>query len=141
MQLPDALLGPNSKNRKYSPPKKSFHFREYNFLALRLNNFLYFRKLNPALLGPSSKNKKKSTPKKIPYLSLALIKFQETEIPEKNSQYFRKRKPYKSFLYSRKWNFSAQARKQKSPPQENFLYSNIKKFLIFSHKKAFLIFQ
>ena len=69
MQLPDALLGPNSKNRKYSPPKKSFHFREYNFLALRLNNFLYFRKLNPALLGPSSKNKKKSTTKKIPYIS------------------------------------------------------------------------
>ena len=98
MQLPDALLGPNSKNRKYSPPKKSFHFREYNFLALRLNNFLYFRKLNPAVLGPSSKNKKKSTPKKIPYLSLALIKFQETEIPEKKFPIFQETETLKKLL-------------------------------------------
>ena len=31
--------------------------------------------------------------------------------------------------------------KKKNPPQENFLCSNIKKLLIFSQKKAVLIFQ
>ena len=119
MHLPDALLGPNSKNRKYSPPKKSFHFREYNFLALRLNNFLYFRKLNPALLGPSSKNKKKSTPKKIPYLSLALIKFQETEIPEKKFPIFQETETLKKLLIF--WEmelFSPSPKTKKSTPRK-----------------------
>ena len=30
---------------------------------------------------------------------------------------------------------------KKNPPQENFLYSNVKRFSIFSQKKAALIFQ
>ena len=92
MQLPDTHLGPNSKIRKYPPPKKSFHFRKCNFLVLRLKNFSYFPKWNRALLGPSSKNKK-NPPRKKFLIYLALIKFQETETPEKNSQYFRKWKP------------------------------------------------
>ena len=48
-----------------------------------------------------------------------------------------------SFSYNsgnRTLHFSAQARK-KYPLQENFLYSSIKRFLIFSQEKAFLIFQ
>ena len=37
--------------------------------------------------------------------------------------------------------FSSISKNKKNPPRENFSYSNIKKFLIFSPKKAVLIFQ
>ena len=37
--------------------------------------------------------------------------------------------------------FSPSSKNKENPPQENFLYSNIKKLLIFSQKKAVLIFQ
>ena len=58
----------------------------------------------------------------------------------------------KLFLYFRKWNpafFSSSLKNKKNPPRENFLYSgkielsnsHIKKFLIFSRKKAFLCFE
>ena len=36
---------------------------------------------------------------------------------------------------------SPSSKNKKNPPRENFLYSNIKKFLLFSQKKAVLIFQ
>ena len=64
---------------------------------------------------------------------------------------FREIETLKSFLYFGKWNFLAQARKMKKmhpPPQKKILIfqeiefsdSKIKKFLILSQKKAFLIF-
>ena len=43
MELPSALLGPRSKNKKkIHPEKNSLHFRKWNFLALISKNFLYF---------------------------------------------------------------------------------------------------
>ena len=37
--------------------------------------------------------------------------------------------------------FSPSSKNKKDSPQENFLYSNIKKFLVFSQKKVVLVFQ
>ena len=64
---------------------------------------------------------------------LYFLVYQETEILEKIV--FQEMKTLKSFLYFGKWNFSAQAR------QIKLSSSNIETFLIFSQKKAFLIFQ
>ena len=46
MQLPSALLGPSSKNKKNLPQENSLYFEKWNFLALVLKNFLYFGKWN-----------------------------------------------------------------------------------------------
>ena len=76
MELTRALFSPSSKNKKKSIPKKKFlYFRKWNFLALILTKFLYFRKRrlflyvqkwNPALFSPGLKIKK-STPRKTSY--------------------------------------------------------------------------
>ena len=67
MHLPGTLLRPGSKNeKKIHPEKNSLYFRKWNFLALKLkeflyflkrNLFLYFREQNPALFRPRQKNK------------------------------------------------------------------------------------
>ena len=43
------LLSPILKNKKTHPGKRSLYFRKWNFLTLRLNNFLYFLKRKPFL--------------------------------------------------------------------------------------------
>ena len=58
------------KTKTFYPEKNPLCFRKWNFLALILKKFLYFRKLNPALPSPSQKKKQKqSTPKKIQKIS------------------------------------------------------------------------
>ena len=63
----------------------------------------------------------------------------------KNFLYFLERK---FFLYLRKWNpalFTPSSKNKRNSPREHFLYfrkrKRRKKLLIFSQKKAFLIFQ
>ena len=81
---------------------------------------MYFRKWN--VLALILKNLRKWKPrKKIPYIS-------------------GKGNPKKSSYISWNGTFQPKLEKQKNPPRENFLYSNIKKILIISQKKAFLIF-
>ena len=103
------FLSPSPKSKKMYPEKNSLHFGKWNFLTVRLKNFLNLRKWNPALLSPSSKNKK-SHPKKIFYIS-------GNENVEKTSYVFSKG----SFSYV-----------SKNENHENFfIFSKLKNLLFF----------
>ena len=142
MQLPDALLGPNSKNRKYSPPKKSFHFREYNFLALRLNNFLYFRKLNPALLGPSSKNKKNIHPEKNSLFISGSNKIPGNGNPGKKIPNISGNgNPKKASYILGNGTFQPKPENKKVHPKKTSYTLILKNFLYFLTRKLFLYFS
>ena len=97
---------PPHPQKKICPEKNCLYFGKWNFLALILKRFLYFRKLNPALFSPSSKNKK-IYPDKISYTL-------GNGHPEKTSYTFSKGSfsfilgngnPEKNSLYFSKWNF------------------------------------
>ena len=119
MELTRALFSPSSKNKKKSIPKKKFlYFRKWNFLALILTKFLYFRKRrlflyvqkwNPALFSPGLKNKKIYSEKNFLYFRKpfgASEKNSYVFLKRKLFLYFRKRKPRrKSFKCKKKFIF------------------------------------
>ena len=129
MELTRALFSPSSKNKKKSIPKKKFlYFRKWNFLALILTKFLYFRKRrlflyvqkwNPALFSPDLKNKNIYSEKNFLYFRKLL------GASEKNSYVFLQRK---LFLYFRK----------RKPRRKSFKY---KKTFYISGKETFLYFE
>ena len=133
------------KNRAPPPPpqKKSLYFGKWNFLALILINFLYFRKMEilkktpyifekwnslVLILGNFSKfSQKKAFPT---FQEMVLFYISGNGNPEKNHLYFIKRK---LFLYFRKWK-----------PPKNSLYFRKLNFLIFEETetlKKFLYFR
>ena len=106
------------KIKKICPKNNCLYFGKWNFLTLRLKNFLYFLKKAPRIFQPKLKKIKKNPPRK------KFLIFQEMELlrsnikknsgngnPENNSLYFRKRKPWKSFLNSGKRNLSVHPQK------------------------------
>ena len=121
---------------------------KWDFLTLRLRNFLYFlkrklflyfQKWNPALFKPELEKQKKIFSNKSYYIfrkwnSLALIL--------RNFLHFRKRKPFKTSYVSGNIFLSL---KNKNSTLRKFLTSQEtetrEKFPIFSQKKAVLIFQ
>ena len=132
MQLPGTLLYPCSKNKKINTEKNSLYFRKWNFLTLRLKNFLYFlkrklfwyfRKWNPSIFKPSSKNKI------IIIITIIHPKGISYTIVLKNFLYFSKWKPSKKIIFSQKNDFLVFW--ETETPKKNSLYFWKRNFLIF----------
>ena len=144
------------KIKKICPKNNCLYFGKWNFLTLRLKNFLYFLKKAPRIFQPKLKKIKKNPPRK------KFLIFQEMELlrsnikknsgngnPENNSLYFRKRKPWKSFLNSGKRNLSVHPQKisnisgNGNPPPKKFIFQEMEtpKNSLYFQKRNFLIFR
>ena len=135
MELPSALLRPSSKKKTHpekisyiskewnflaSRLKNSLYFRKWNFLALILRNFLYFLKRNLFYISGNGAFciLRNGNPPKIPYISrngtfLYLRKLK----PWKKNYVSGNRNPKKLFIFE-EVTFWA----RKNPILKNFLY-------------------
>ena len=117
------------KINKIHPENNSLYFRKWNFLTLRLTNFLYFLKKKAFLIFPEMKP---CTFRPQPSKFFLKKQFR------KNFLYFGKQS-LKNFSYFRKWNFLTFSQKRAFLILQEM--ETPKKFLIFSKKKASLIFR
>ena len=118
------LLSLSLKKQKNPPPKKLLYFRKWNFLALRLRDFLYFLKKSFSYIAGNrtfcertfTTGKKKKSPPRKSFLHFGIQNFPVSSL--KSFLYFGK---CNSLIFSRKKKIFLLFRKMEPPRKTSYI--------------------